>query len=634
MSNVFGSCVDLHATWEKGVDENGCPIVTFSSNVEGQESCDVAMGPFLKEVVVNGTSMNVTDLLADINVTYVPYDPAVHVPGPLAGTGTAADPLQVPVKECNFEYVPYDPAVHDAGAVEGDGKAATPWQIPVKECNFEFIAYDPAVHIEGQPIEGDGTVASPWLIPVKEDQDNFQFVAYDSTVHVAGEPLQGAGTPEEPWLVPVKECNFEYVPFDPTVHAAGDIEGAGTAGAPWQIPIFMPEHNFIYVPYDPAIHGDTPDVEGSGTEGDPWQIPLVIKECNFEYVPYDPAVHDAGVIEGDGTAGTPWQVPLPPEVEPKECEFEYVPYDPAVHDAGNIEGDGTAGNPWQIPLVPPAEGTAFVDKLGQSISGGALLLATDFAAGSVAAGDLLLAQDAAGNCKLIPSKECNFEYVPYDEALHASGTIEGDGTAGSPWQIPIFTPGAPAELNIEYVPFDEAVHTAGTIEGDGTEANPFQMPLLPAPLKKDNSVYDGPYQPLNVAGLQDLDRVADTVVGDKLIGQTASEDCVLFDPKPCNFEYVDFDPAIHGDIYSGDSAIVGDGSAGDPWQIPRPCCEPPPCDDIIVTSDLPPDVLLSGCTQQATTRDITVEEIGRGHYGYAFLRFAETPLEGIQTTGV
>ena len=61
--------------------------------------------------------------------------------------------------------------------------------------------------------------------------------------------------------------------------------------------------------------------------------------------------------------------------------------------------------------APPQ--TNFTNKAGDPILDGALLQASDFAAGTGAEGDLALAQDADGNCKLVPFPE-GAEYQDWD----------------------------------------------------------------------------------------------------------------------------------------------------------------------------------------------------------------------------
>ncbi len=406
VAGAFGSCIDLHATWTKGFDANNCPIVTFSSNKEGLEDCDVAVGPYLKTLTVNGNEMNVSDLLADVNFEYVPYDQATHVPGPLLGTGTPADPFQVPVKECNFAFVDYDPDEHIEGQpIEGDGTAVNPWQIPVKQCNFEYVPYEPVIHDEGV-IEGDGTEDNPWQIPFKEC--NFNYVPYDPEIHDYDDPIEGDGTAEDPWQIPVKECNFEYVAYNPAVHTFGSIAGDGTAANPWQIPLFELDsdvkicavrivntpvggQNVYSFEYDlcdkdgnvvdTLVAANVPVPTFSDKQGNPLvgDIELLVPsdfvdrgnnyyeaaglhginsagECElfspptWAYVPYDPDTH-SDELQGVGTEADPFEIPIVP---PKECNFVYVDFDPAIHgetDSGNspIVGDGTTANPWQIP---------------------------------------------------------------------------------------------------------------------------------------------------------------------------------------------------------------------------------------------------------------------------------------------
>ena len=57
---AFGSCTDLHATWQTGEDVYGNPQVTFTSNVEGQEPVSVCLNP-LKGALVNGEAPTISN---------------------------------------------------------------------------------------------------------------------------------------------------------------------------------------------------------------------------------------------------------------------------------------------------------------------------------------------------------------------------------------------------------------------------------------------------------------------------------------------------------------------------------------------------------------------------------------------
>jgi len=136
MSNVFGSCVDLHTTWTQSVDVNGNPQVTFESNVPGQDPVSLCLNP-IKGATLNGEPVPVEngllvleDMFGNVTFSGTPNSPdwtaTVTFPG--------QDPFDIclsPVKEAVFEYVSMDPEIHDAGPVKGEGTDGAPWQIPI-----------------------------------------------------------------------------------------------------------------------------------------------------------------------------------------------------------------------------------------------------------------------------------------------------------------------------------------------------------------------------------------------------------------------------------------------------------------------------------------------------------------------
>lgn len=181
--------------------------------------------------------------------------------------------------------------------------------------------------------------------------------------------------------------------------------------------------------YAPA-DGDTPS--GSGTAADPFLLPV----AQFTYVEYDAAVH------GDLTDGTP----------------------------DVIVGDGTTAAPYQIPICCDT-----LEILDIVISG----TVTNPDGSTTITYTVTEEDDGDANTAVhtfdvvIPAAaELNFEYVTYDEAVHDNGVIEGDGSAASPWQIPVC---CDAWVYAEY---DPAVHVDGAVPaGSGTLADPFQIPV-------------------------------------------------------------------------------------------------------------------------------------------------------------
>lgn len=617
MASVFGSCGDKFVTFVKGFDENGCPIVTFTEADPkpgcDAQTCEVLLGPFLKGVTVNDNPLGITeDLIAELTINYVPYDEALHVEGSLLGTGTAEDPLQVPVKPINFEFVKYDPALHVEGqALQGAGTSEDPWLIPVKECNFEYVSFDAEVHSEGE-IQGDGTPGAPWQIPLQEI--NLTYATYDPSIHAEGSPVAGEGTEAAPWQVPVKPCNFQFVDFDPDVHVEGQaIGGAGTVADPWLIPV--DQKNFELVTYDPAIHVAGQPLQGTGDVATPWLVP--VKECNFEYVAYDPAVHDLGGVEGDGTPANPWQVPLfTLDTDLKICAVRIVNNPVNGENVYSFEYDvcditGTVVDTLTAANVPVP---TFVNKQGIPQTGQIdIMQLADFPApsGSSETATALMGLDANGECATYTPRSINFEYVPFDEAVHTQGVIQGDGTSGSPWQVPFTTP---KECNFVYVPFDEATHGQGLIEGDGTAANPWQIPTPPEVVIPDAASFA--YAPFDPATHTDGNLAG--------AGTTADPFQIPLEPaKECNFTYVDFDEAIHGETDSGNSAIVGDGTAANPWQIPRPCCDDavvePPC-ELETVCQLPAETVAApGAGGAPVNFGLNITASERGNEGYAVL---------------
>ena len=120
-------------------------------------------------------------------------------------------------------------------------------------------------------------------------------------------------------------------------------------------------------------------------------------------------------------------------------------------------------------------------------------------------------------------------------------------------------------VNFTYVEFDPLTHDAGMIEGAGTIADPYQIPL--------------PTIDVEITGIA----ITNTVVnadGSTTVTYTVTEtddgdadpathnfDVVFPAAAELNFEYVTFDPALHGN-----GTIEGAGTTADPFQIPV-CCD-------------------------------------------------------------
>lgn len=348
MSSVFGVCKDKFLTWNKGFDANGCAIVTFTEADPKKgcppETCDVPLGPYVKSIEINGNEQTLSNggTLVETFVNYVPYDEAIHVPGPLLGDGTEADPLQIPVREVNFTYSVYDPDVHDAGPVEGDGTVVNPWQIPVKECNFDYVAYDPSIHDLGV-IEGSGTASDPWQIPLFELDTDLKICA----VRLINTPVDGNNVYSFEYDVCDIDGNVVNTLVANNVPVPTFINKSGAAQT-GEIQV-MQQIDFVAAS---ASSDNAATLFGTDDEGN--CAAYTPQAINFVYVPYDEAVHNDGVIEGEGTDASPWQIPLPPEVPAVEHNHIYVDFDPLIHgatDSGDsaVEGDGSVANPFQIP---------------------------------------------------------------------------------------------------------------------------------------------------------------------------------------------------------------------------------------------------------------------------------------------
>lgn len=310
------------------------------------------------------------------NFNYVPYDEAVHgpwdAPNPLVGSGTVADPYQIPLYCPSFTFTG-DHDYVEGDAPDGTGTPGDPFQLPLY--SFTYVEYDEAVHgdLSAPNVVGSGTTADPFQIPICCDDTTIEVldIAITGTVtnpdgsttitYTLTEEDDGDGNPPthtfDVVFPPAAELNFTYVDYDTAVHDNGVVEGDGSAANPWQIPLpCCPE--FTYVEYDPAVHGPLDalnPIVGDGSTADPYQIPLCCPEDQeFEYVEYDPAIHgplDAlNPIVGDGTVASPFQIPI---CCPEEDSWVYVEYDDTVHLPGNPpEGDGSAADPFQIPLPP------------------------------------------------------------------------------------------------------------------------------------------------------------------------------------------------------------------------------------------------------------------------------------------
>lgn len=457
-----------------------------------------------------GSDCTFYDLPAESVYQYVDFNSVTHASGTIAGSGTTADPFQIPLP----------PTPPDGGEIE----------------NVELVSTttDPALN----------TVTQLFRITETDDGDADP-ATHDFSV-----------------VIPVPQAaSFAYAPYDAATHGAGAITGTGTAADPYQIPLSPDVCSQL---------GGLPAATGATLETDEVLVIQADGSCArktiapsvLSYSPYDPATHQAGTVVGSGTTADPSQIPLPPV-------YTYVPYDAATHDAGAVAGAGTAASPYEIPLPPTPE--TQVEVTGISITGNVtnpdgsttvtytltetddgdadpashsfdvvfpaaasnadlcdLIAALTAATGTVLASDEVVVIQADGSCarKTLPTSGGSVTVGLSDDDTSTINLV--DTTSGSVISaIPLcdliddltvsgtfsvngvnvfYDPvtescGLQPQAAYQYTNFDAATHTAATgLAGAGTTADPYQvaLPLVTSVYKEGSTIaYDVDYVDLN-----------------------------------------------------------------------------------------------------------------------------------------
>lgn len=261
---------------------------------------------------------------------YAGYDPAVHATPNLAGSGTTADPYQIPIPDICVLLGQLDPAATPAAAtdevlaIDTDGacKRVTIPAAPV----WDYGSYDPAVMTAGGGLAGAGTAADPYLIPLPDlcallgeydpavssaaATDQVIVLAADGTCRLATIPEGSTDTNTTYTLVDNDDSSFTLTDSDGldagTVGLCDLVDDlASTPTAP---------DGALYLYHDPASGGCGVAPVAAGD-------PVVL-----QYVPYDPAEHADGGIAGSGTTAEPYQIPLPPPCKVAQsvdyCDFD------------------------------------------------------------------------------------------------------------------------------------------------------------------------------------------------------------------------------------------------------------------------------------------------------------------------
>lgn len=323
---------------------------------------------------------------------------------------------------------------------------------------------------------------------VAPDNKIIAVVGLDGVVDYYSVAADGSTSPATPDPANLGVCpgpppEIEYVPFDPTVHDPGVVEGDGNPGTPFQIPLPCCDTDHVNVgPADPV--GDPGDgthtylqqpdpadpttwvvwywIDTDGDEvGDAW----VAKPdcCDDDHVNVGPAA-PAGP-PGDGTH-TYIEQPDPADdstwilwywvdsdgdeigdswvTKPECCDDDHV----------NIGGTAPAGDPGDgthtyIEQPDPADPATWVVHYWIDTDGDEI-------------GDAWVS---------VPACCDEFTYVPFDPAVHIDGAIEGDGSPGSPYEIPLPDPCA-ALINNDPIACETATSVLAT---DGTDCGPIAL---------------------------------------------------------------------------------------------------------------------------------------------------------------
>lgn len=217
----------------------------------------------------------------------------------------------------------------------------------------------------------------------------------------------------------------------------------------------------------------TPDITTDGNTlgvnvnpADPYDIDINVTSAN------------AGQIASTGTDGGT----LITCADVNDCvNFEYIEFNPLTHDAGAVVGVGTTADPYQIPL-PTIDVEITGIAITNTVVNGDGSTTVTYTITETDDGD---ADPATHNFDVVfpAAAALNFEYVEFDQATHANGTIQGSGTTADPFQIPVCCD------TYQYVTYDPAVHTPGTLVGAGTAASPYQIPLPSATTAPDEYEY-------------------------------------------------------------------------------------------------------------------------------------------------
>ena len=263
MSNVFGSCLDKHATWEV-VDGQ----VTFTSNVEGQDPVTLCLDP-VKGASINGEPVEVID-----GVLQLPTD--MFGEGVISADGntyTLTLPGQDPVDIClnpvkgatlNGEAVTVEEGIliledmFGSGVVSADGSTYTitlPGQAPVDIC------LNPVKSVNGVAPDADGAVLLPSSTTVAEPE-GFHTITTDD------------GVATEVCLDPVKtvttvDANGDVIDGPNAPDADGNASAVGSIATPsadgTQHEILTSDGVITPVCLNPvkSVNGLEPDADGA-----------------------------------------------------------------------------------------------------------------------------------------------------------------------------------------------------------------------------------------------------------------------------------------------------------------------------------------------------------------------------------
>jgi len=226
-------------------------------------------------------------------------------------------------------------------------------------------------------------------------------------------------------------------------------------------------------------------------------------------------------------------------------EFIYVPFDQGVHEDQGIVGDGSAGSPIEVPVKPC---TKYYEE---SESFGYDMVLPD--GSTLAAGDPL----PAGYCAIVDEN-------PFDNSF-IDGQIIAKGS----------------DVTINYVLFDETVHTDGGIVGNGSVGSPFEVPIscktqivqegepVNGDVTIDGSVVaSGDPAPDGWIVIEEVNPFDGTVLESQPVKQTCSATYLPGETLPYDADYVDGDgntvtltqgdPVPDGVVFNNEETVGGD----------------------------------------------------------------------------